>query len=338
MIARSIPALIAAWVSIGPARADAVADFYKGKTITLVSAGEAGGAHATYAQMLVQHFSRHMPGNPNVVIQYMAGAGGNLAPNYLHNVAPKDGTVIGHPLQDLIFNARIGIAAVKYDAGKVHYLGGADVTRTTVTVWKASGIHTLEDARRREVLMGASGKSGQTYIIPITLNAVLGTKFKPIPGYGGINLINLAMERGEVHGQAASWPTITATKREWVEKDLIANLVTVAMEREPELPHVPALAELVKSKDDFNLVQLLAGPAALGRAWIAMGDIPKDRLAALRAAYAKTVTDPAFLADAKKRNLPVNPVAWQEQQKLAEAIFATTDATVARLKRILGLN
>ena len=109
------------------------------------------------------------------------------------------------------------------------------------------------------------------------------------------------------------------------------------MEREPDLPQVPALAELVKSDDDVTLIRLLAGPAALGRAWIAFGDIPKDRLAALREAYARTVADPAFLADAKKRNLPVNPVSWQEQQKLAEQILATPDATVARLKAILGL-
>ena len=319
-----------------PAHADAVTDFYKGKTVTLVTSGEPGGAHATYAQMLAPYFRRHMPGNPNVVIQHMAGTGGNLAPNHLYNVSAKDGTFIGHPLQDLIFNARIGIAAVKYDASKVHYLGGADVTRTTISVWKASGIHTLDDAKQREVLMGASGRSGQTYIIPMTLNAVLGTKFKPVVGYGGINLINLAMERGEIHGQAASWPTITATKREWVEKDLIANLVFVAMERQPELPNVPALAELVKS-DDFALVRLLAGPAALGRSWIAIGDIPKDRLAALREAYRKAITDPTFLAEMKKRDLPVNPVPWQEQQKLAEAILGTSDATVVRLKDILGL-
>ena len=328
-------AVLSLWAA--PAQADAVADFYKDRTIALVSAGEAGGAHGAYAQLLVQHIRRHIPGNPNVVIQYMVGAGGNLAPNYLHNVAPKDGTVIGHPLQDLVFNARIGIAAVKYDASKVHYLGGADVTRTTVTVMKASGIATLEDAKQREVLMGASGKSGQTYIIPVTLNALLGTKFKPVVGYGGINLINLAMERGEVHGQASSWPTISAAKPQWVQDGLINNLLTVAMEREPDLPNVPALAELVKSEDDFNLIRLLAGPAALGRAWIAFGDIPKDRLAALRDAYAKTLADPAFLADAKKRKLPINPVSWQEQQKLAEAILATPDATVARLKGILGL-
>src|SRR5215217_7057741 len=149
------------------ARADAVADFYRDKTVTLVSAGEAGGAHGTYAQLITAHIRKHIPGNPNVVIQYMLGAGGNQAANYLYNVAPKDGTAIGLPLQDLIFNARIGVQAVKYDAAKTHYLGGADVTRTTVSVMKASGILTLDDARQKEVLMGSTGKSGQTYIIPV---------------------------------------------------------------------------------------------------------------------------------------------------------------------------
>src|SRR5262245_13996014 len=146
-----------------PARADAVADFYRDKTVTLVSAGEAGGAHGTYAQVITAHIKKHIPGNPNVVIQYMLGAGGNQAPNYLYNVAPRDGTMIGLLLQDLIFNARIGVQAVKYDPAQVHYLGGADVTRTTVSVMKASGILTLDDARRKEVLMGSTGKSGQTY-------------------------------------------------------------------------------------------------------------------------------------------------------------------------------
>src|SRR5882672_9432774 len=156
-----LAASAAAWAM--PAQADAVADFYKDKTVTLFSAGEAGGAHGTYAQLITAHIKRHIPGNPNVVIQYMLGAGGNQAPNYLYNVAPKDGTVIGLPLQDLIVNARIGVQAVKYDPAVVHYLGGADVTRTTVSVMKASGILTLEDAKRKEVLMGATGKSGQTY-------------------------------------------------------------------------------------------------------------------------------------------------------------------------------
>jgi tripartite-type tricarboxylate transporter receptor subunit TctC len=336
---RAITALAAvACLSCAPAHADAVADFYRDKTVTLISAGEAGGAHGTYAQLIANHIRQHIPGNPPVVIQYMLGAGGNQAPNYLHNVAAKDGTVIGLPLQDLIFNARIGVQAVKYDASQVHYLGGADVTRTTVSVMKRSGVSTLDDAKHKEVLMGSTGKSGQTYIIPVVLNAILGTKFRVVSGYRGINLIHLAMERGEIDGSAASWPTIAATKKEWVAKKLINNLIVIAMEREPDLPDVPALAELVTSDEDKALIPLLAGSAALGRAWIAIGDIPADRLAALRAAWAATMADPDFRADAKARGLVLHPVAWQTQQELAGKILATPDAAVARLKGILGLN
>jgi len=338
VIAMSAALTLAAMTSIASARADTVADFYRDKTITLVSAGEAGGAHGTYAQLITAHIKKHIPGNPNVVIQYMLGAGGNQAPNYLYNVAPRDGTVIGLPLQDLIFNARIGVHAVKYDPDAAHYLGGADVTRTTVSVMKASGILTLEDARRNEVLMGATGKSGQTYIIPVLLNRMLGTRFRVVTGYQGINFIHLAMERGELHGSAASWPTIAAAKKGWVEKGLIGNLITIAMEREPDLPDVPALAEVVTSAEDRALIPLLAGSAALGRAWAAFGDIPPDRLAALREAWAKTMADEAFRAEAAARGLALNPVPWQAQQALAAQILATPDASVARLKGILGLD
>lgn len=339
MTAHRITALaaLACW-SIAPAHADAVADFYRDKTVTLVSAGEAGGAHGAYAQLITTHIKKHIPGNPNVVIQYMLGAGGNLAPNHLYNVAPRDGTFIGLPLQDLIFNARIGVQAVRYDPAAAHYLGGADVTRTTVSVMKAAGVRTLDDAKQREVLMGATGRSGQTYIIPVVLNRMLGTKFRIVTGYSGINLIHLAMERGEIHGSAASWPTIAAAKRPWVEKGLIANLVTIAMEREPDLPDVPALSEVVTAAEDRALIPLLAGSAALGRAWAVFGDVPPERLAALRTAWSRTMVDPAFRAEAQARGLVLNPVPWQAQQQLATQILATPDATVARLKSILGLD
>jgi hypothetical protein len=146
------------------------------------------------------------------------------------------------------------------------------------------------------------------------------------------------MERGEIHGSAASWPTIAATKKEWIARGLITNILTIAMEREPDLPNVPALSELVSSDEDHALIRLLAGSAALGRAWAAFGDIPADRLAALRTAWAETMADPAFQADMKSRELVLNPVAWQVQQDLAGKILSTPDATVARLKGILGLD
>ena len=131
-------------------------------------------------------------------------------------------------LQDVIINARLGVTAVRYDAADIHYLGGADVTRTTVTVMKASGVASLEDAKHKEVLVGASGKSGQNFVVPTVLNSLLGTKFRIVLGYRGITDVNLAMERGEVHGHAVSWPVIGGTKRDWIEKNLIASLWAVA--------------------------------------------------------------------------------------------------------------
>ena len=337
MKGRTISGLaLAAALCAAPAQADPVVDFYKDKTISIVSAGGAAGAHGAYAQLVSAHIQKYIPGKPNVIVQYMPGAGGNKAMNYLFNATAKDGTYIGVPLQDLIFNARIGVKAVKYDASKAQYLGGADSTRTTVTVMKSSGVATLADARRREVIMGTGGKSGQTYVVPVVLNAVLGTRFRLISGYRALGPMHVAMERGEIHGVAASWQSIAGPKRDWVEKGLVVNLLTVAMEREPVLPDVPALAELAKNEEDRALIRLMAGSAALGRAWVAF-DIPKDRLAALRTAYAKTMADPAFRADAKKRNLPVRPVAWQTQQELGQQILKTPAKTVARLKGILEL-
>lgn len=320
-----------------PASADAVAEFYRDKTVTVVSAGGAGGAHGVYAQMIAARIKKHIPGNPTVIVQFMPGAGGNKGMNYLFNATREDGTYLGVPLQDLIFNARIGVKAVKYDPAKAHYLGGVDITRTTITVMKVSGASSLADAKKKEVLMAATGKSGQTYIVPVVLNNILGTKFRVVSGYRGLNRIHAAMERGEVHGRAASWPSIPGTRRAWIDKGLISNLVTIALEREPDLPDVPALAELVKSDEDRALIRLLAGSAALGRAWITFGGVPRERLAALRAAYAMTLADPAFKADVAKRGLPLRPVAWQDQQKLVGQILATPEATVARLKSILGL-
>lgn len=325
-----------AWAT--SAQADAVSEFYSGKTITLISAGSAGGAHGQYAQLIAPHISKHIPGNPNIIIQYMTGAGGNRAMNYLFNVPPDDGTYLGVPLQVLVFSPRIGVSGIKYEPAKAHYLGGADVIRNVVTVMKASGIETLEDAKQKEVLMGASGKSAQPYMIPIVINDVLRTKFRMITGYDGMHGINLAMERGEIQGRATSWQSVTSTKRDWIENRLINNLVTVAMEREPDLPEVPALSELVTSDDDLSLVRLLAGTSVHGRAWIAWGNIPAERLAALRAAFASTMADPEFRKEAEKRRMNIRPVSWQEQEELKEQILKTPDRVVTRLKNILTAN
>jgi len=334
----SLASTMALWAipAVTALAAESVEEFYKGKTITVISGGGAGGAHGAYAQMISARYGQFIPGQPNVIVQYMPGAGGNKAMNYLYKVTVRDGAFVGVPLQDLIFNARIGIKAIKYDPAKARYLGGVDTTRTTVTVMKSSGALSLDDAKHKEVLMAASGRGGQTYLIPVVLNTLLGTKFRIVSGYRGLGQMHLAMENGEVHGRAASWSSLAGTKPAWVKKGLVANLVTIALEREPELPDVPTLAELVKSEKDRALIRFLAGSAALGRAWLAFDGIPADRLAALRTAYAKTIADPGFKREAAKRGLPVRPVSWQAQEEIVADILATPDATVARVKAFLG--
>lgn len=329
---------VALWVipALSASAADSVAEFYKDKTITVVSGGGAGGAHGAYAQMISARYGQFIPGRPNVIVQYMPGAGGNKAMNYLYKVTARDGSFIGVPLQDLIFNARIGIKAIKYNPAEARYLGGVDTTRTTVSVMKSSGVLSLDDAKRKETLMAASGRGGQTYLIPVLLNSLVGTKFRIVAGYRGLGQMHLAMENGEVHGRAASWSSLAGTKPAWVKKGLVANLVTIGLEREPDLPDVPTLAELVTSEKDRTLIRFLAGSAALGRAWIAFDGIPADRLAALRTAYAMTIADPGFKGEAAKRGLPVHPVSWQAQQAIVADILATPDATVARVKAFLG--
>lgn len=333
--ASALAGVVAAFAA-APANADAVADFYKGRTITVVSAGSAGAAHGTYAQIISKYMKGHLPGAPNMVMNFMPGAGGMKAMNYLGNAVAKDGTNIGVPLQDLVFAARLGFAGVKYDAAKMHFLGGADVTRNTVTVWKASGIRSLADAKTREVLMGASGKAAMPYIAPAVINSLLGTKFRMIMGYKGLAHMHMAMERGETHGRASSWESIKTTKQDWIAKDQIVHLVTVAMDREPDLPNVPALAELVKTDDERAIVELIGGSSVHGRAWIAP-DVAKDRLAALRDAYWKTLHDPAFVAEAKQRGLGLAPVKWQDQQAVVERIMKTPDRVVAQIKDIMGV-
>ena len=319
------------------AAADPVADFYRGRSLTVLSAGGAGGAHGLYAQIIAAYIRRHIPGNPNVVVQFMPGAGGNTAMNYLQAVAPKDGTVIGLPLQDLVFNARIGVQEVKYDPAQIHYLGGADTTRTVMSIMRSANVATLADATKREVLVGANGKSGQSYLAPMVLNGLLKTRFKLIIGYKDISDIHFAMERGEVHATAASWPTIANTKQDWIKNDLVLNLVTIGLDRDPDLPQAPALTELATQAEDAALVELLCASAQHGRAWAAIGDIPRDRIAALRAAFAATMVDPDFRADAARRNMVINPVSWQDQERSQRKIMETPDSAVLRIKRILDL-
>lgn len=319
----------------GPAHADPVADFYRGKTITVIIASNAGGSHSVYSQFAAQYLTRHIPGNPTIVVQHEGGAGGTKGANFLYNRSPRDGTHIGALLSDMPMAARLKLTGVKYETTEFQYLGGATKTRSLISVLKSSGIATLEDAMQREVVLGSSGKGSQTYTIPAAVNAVLGTKFKVITGYPGMGAVDQAFESGEVMGRAGVWASLKQNKGHLLAQGLITHLGVADLEPIPDLPGVPVIVDKVKDPQDRAVLAFIFGSGVLGRAWTAPPGLPPERLAALRAAFDKALNDPEAVAAAKARNVEWEPVGWQELQKAAAAVAAAEDSVVERARRIM---
>jgi tripartite-type tricarboxylate transporter receptor subunit TctC len=341
MMSRIVFGLICAAALVAgplPVTADPVAEFYRGKTITIVTGGGAGGPHAVYAELLKPFLEKHIPGNPTIIPQYMPGAGGLRANNYLYKVAARDGTVLGSPLQELVLAARLGVQGVQYDPAQFSFLGGAEVTRSTITVLKSAGVTTLEEARKTELIMAAGGRASQPFMYPAVANAILGTRFRIITGYPGITEMDLAVERGEAHGRAGSWGSIKGARRHWIEKDMVTHLAVIGPDREPDLPDVPLLTEFAESEADREVLELISITAVHGRAYIAPPDVPADRLAVLREAFAKALQDPELGREAQRRGLHLEPVSWQAQQQAVNRIMQANETTVQRLRKILGMN
>lgn len=334
-------ALVLAMLAIfaaAPAAADSVADFYRGKTVTVVNGGGAGGGSTVYTQVITSILQKHMPGNPAFVVQYMPGAGGARAANFLYSAAAKDGTVLGRPLQEVALFGLLGAAGLQYDAAKFQYIGGAYTSRSTISVMKRlTPVRTIEDAKKTEVIVAAGGKASQPYMHPQLANALVGTKFKFVMGYPGTGAMNLAMERGEVHGRAGSWNSFRGARPHWVEKDMLANLAVIGLDREPELPNVPLLTDFIANPADKLLMEVVASSALFAHAWLAPPGVPAERVAALREAFAKAINDPETIAQMKKRRAELDFVSWQKLHEAVEKQRTIDKRAVERLRKILDL-
>lgn len=328
-------ALLAAGLS-APATADSVADFYKGKTVTVVVAAGPGGGHTKYTQYIAPFLQKYMPGNPKFIVQNMGGAGGTKAANFLYSRGNKDGTMIGILLSDTPLASRLRTTGVKYVANEFQFLGGADKPRSAFVAYKSTGIKTLQDAMKKQVVFGSTGKGSQTYVVPTLTNAMLGTKFKVITGYRGMGGIYIAMDKQEVQGFQSSWSGFQIGRAHLVDK---VNLLAVnALTPLKDHPDVPLLKDIVTDPQDKKVAELLGGNMVLGRAWLAPPGVPADRLAALRTAFAKSFADPEAIAGAKKRRMTWESVKWQDQQAAAERITKTDQALIDRMRTALGLN
>ena len=330
---RAFCMLITALASATLAKADPVSDFYTGKTITLVISTGVGGGVDTNARIFAKHFSAHVPGNPAVIPKNMTGAGHLQATNYLYSQAPKDGTTIGAVLPTFVGYQVLDGRGSQYDVRKFNVLGSADVENANLYTWHTLGMKKIEEARQREVLMGATGAGSYTMLYPTLLNAVLGYKFKIVSGYKSTNEIHLAMERGEVAGRAGNlFSSLKAQNPDWLAQKKIDMLLQFGSQRDPEWPDVPLLTDLATNDEQRQIFKLFSAEVALGKVYITTPGVPDDRLAALRKAFDETMRDPAYIEDMKSVDMQVRPLKHDQSARIAMEIIDLPPEVIAKAK------
>jgi tripartite-type tricarboxylate transporter receptor subunit TctC len=312
------------------ASAQTPAEFYKGKTVEIQVNVSVGGGYDLYARMVARHLGRHIPGNPTIIVQNMPGGGGMRLANWLYNIAPKDGTVVGAVARAMAFEPLLGNKGAHYDGRKYNYIGSANDEVSVCVAWYTSGIKTFADAQKKELVVGAGGTSDDTYQYPALLNNMFGAKFKMVSGYPGGNDINLAMERGETQGRCSiPWSTVKATRRNWIDDKKVSLLMQYSLAKHADLPDVPLVMDLAKTDEQRTILKLIFGRQVMGRPFAAPPGVPQDRADALLKAFAETVQDKAFLAEAGKAKLEVNPVAGEKIESLVNEVYANTTPELA---------
>jgi tripartite-type tricarboxylate transporter receptor subunit TctC len=316
--------------------AHAQAPFFQGKIVTIVVSTSTGGGYDAMARALARHIGHKIPGDPQVVVRNMPGAGGINAVNWLYNVAEKDGTVIGLVQNGTPLEPLFGTKEARYDPTKFNWLGTPSFEVSMVLLWHTVAVNSVEDLKVKETHMGASGANSTPAFYTRLLNATLGTKMKLINGYPGQNDAFLAMERGELDGYpSVFYSALTSTRPNWLRDKLAKPIVQFGPERLKELPDVPFAPSLLTNDDDRLLMDAAFAPLALGRPLLLPPGVPADRVAALRKALADTFADAGFQADAEKIGLIVNaPRTGEDLRKVIAKAYATPSHIVERLRTL----
>jgi tripartite-type tricarboxylate transporter receptor subunit TctC len=317
-------------------QADDVADFYKGKRINLVVGYGTGGGYDTYARLFARFIGKHVPGNPNVIVQNMPGAGSRGAANWLYNVAPRDGTVIAVLSQSTPADQALGENGIQFDVRRFNWIGNMVVVNNIMFVWAQSGARTIEDAKQKPLAIGSTGASSPSMLYPLVSNNLLGTKFRIVSGYPGGGDINLAVERREVDGRGSdSWASMKANNSRWLSGRMVNILFQVGPHREADLADVPLWRELAQNDEQRQILDILSGDIAVGRPILTAPNVPADRVRALRKAFDDTMRDPQFLEAAAKANMYLNPMAGEELQAIVGRIVSPSPGVIEKVKEAI---
>jgi tripartite-type tricarboxylate transporter receptor subunit TctC len=333
----AIVGTLALGLASGLCHAQTAAEFYGRTSVRLLISADPGGSYDSNARLVARHLGKHIPGNPRIVAEQMVGASGRIAANYLYNVAPKDGSVIALVQQSVPMGQVTGEPGVQYDAGRFNWIGSPILLDDVLVVWHATGVRTMEDAKKKEVVIGATSTTGTNYLYPKITNELLGTKFKIVTGYQGATPIKLALERGEVEGHGSNpWSDWKVTKPDWVRDKKIIPLMQMSLEKHPDLPDVPLLIDLATNPEVKAVFELMSITADIGRPFVTAPGVPTERVAVLREAFAKTMQDTDFLADAAKANIDIKLIDGHELEVLVQRVLSSPKSAVELLKSALS--
>jgi tripartite-type tricarboxylate transporter receptor subunit TctC len=318
-----------------PAAAQSVEEFYRGKTVTVAIGFSVGGGYDLYARLLARHLGKHIPGHPNVIAQNREGAGSQRLTLYLYNAAPRDGTVVGAISRSMAAAPLIDHAP--FDATKLTWLGSLSTDTSVCMLWHTSSIRTFDDMLATPFTVGGEGGGADPDAYALMLRNMFGAKLKLVSGYPGTNEATLAMERGEVSGVCGmSWTTVKARHMDWVNAHRVNIPVQFGLQREPDLPDVPAVIDLVKGDEQAKMAKLILAGQAMARPIAGPPGIPADRKQALIAAFDAAVKDPELLADAQRMQAEVRPVSAADIDKLLAEIYATPKDIVAKAAKAIA--
>ena len=338
IVAKSLLALGILALSVTVGSADTVADFYRGKTVSVIVAAPAGGGYDLLARAISRHLSSMVPGHPTIVVRNMDGAGGIVAMNYMYNTAPRDGTAIGAMQNNALFEPLFGTKEALYDPTKFSWLGSPSTETALLAVWHDAPVATYQDVRKQEIKVGSTGANSNTSLWARILTETLGLKLKTVVGYRGQNDILLAMERGEIDGYpGVFYASLLANRPTWISEKKVKLLLQMGAEREASLPDVPLLSDVVGTSEDKQLVKQASAPMAVGRPYGLPPGVPKERVAALREALWSVFHNPDFVQEAKQMHLNPNARRTGRQvQEIVERAYQAPAAVTERLRRLLN--
>ena len=330
----SILAAAAVLAAGSAAQAQSVADFYKGKTVTVYIAFSPGGTYDLFGRMVARHIGRHIPGQPTVIGSNMPGAGGLTATNFMYRAAPKDGTAIAIVTQNVAIEEALKNKAAQYKSNEFNWIGRATSNIEIHVLSTKSPGHTIEGAKKHETPVASTGPGSPSDSYPRLLNATIGTKYKVVRGYPGSTDGLLAVERGEMDGALTSWNTMKSTRMNWLTEKRAFLPVQYVMKRSPELKDVPTPLELATNDADRKLLTFAISSAEVGRSFLAPPGVPADRVQALRTAFDAAMKDPALLQEVKKAQLDFEPATGQELAKIIAETLSVDQATIDRMRKI----